>query len=108
MRETKLDITIFTKPDCKESDRVVADFVVNEIRFTVKDISDPEAHMALESLVKSVSVPKQVVTPTVVAECSCGKHLEWWSGHNADRRDRLFDMIYHLEGLNGLTPPAEP
>lgn len=101
MRETKLDITIYTQPDCKESNSVVADFLVNEIPFTVRDISDPEAYLALESLMKkSVSAPKQVVAPTVVAECSCGKHLEWWSGQNAKRRDNLFAMVHHLDALN--------
>lgn len=100
MSETRLNITIYTKPECKESNQVVTDFLVNEIPFAIKDISDPEAYVALDSLMKSVSIPKKVVTPTVVAECSCGKHVEWWSGYNDVRRNRLFGMIKHLDDMN--------
>lgn len=106
MRETSLNITIYTQPECKESERTIAEFLVEQVAFTVKDISDPESYLALESLVKSVSTPKNVVTPTVVAECSCGKHVEWWSAHNVDRRDHLFAMLRHLNALN-ISPESQ-
>lgn len=109
MSETNLNITIYTQQNCKESDRTVAEFMVKQVDFYVRNIDeDPDARLALEALVKGIPTPKQVVAPTVVAECSCGKHLEWWSGYNSDRSKRLFAMLRHLDNMNQGVPSEDP